>query len=43
LTQAAGMIEAARALGESRVGVVLRVALPLARPRPLLSASVLPC
>lgn len=32
LTQAAGMIEAARALGESRVGVVLRVALPLARP-----------
>lgn len=32
LTQAAGMIEAARALGESRVGVVTRVALPLARP-----------
>lgn len=32
LTQASGMIEAARALGESRVGVVMRVALPLARP-----------
>lgn len=32
LTQAAGMIEAARVLGASRFGVVARVALPLARP-----------
>jgi len=32
LTQAAGMVEAARILGESPFGVVLRVALPLARP-----------
>lgn len=32
ITQAAGMIEAARILGESPYGVVTRVALPLARP-----------
>lgn len=32
LTQAAGMIEAARTLGEKPYGVLTRVALPLARP-----------
>lgn len=32
ITQAAGMIEAARILGETPYGVVTRVALPLARP-----------
>ena len=40
MTQAASLLEAARTLGEGKVGVFLRVALPLARPAIAVGASL---
>ncbi|MBV7486216.1 iron ABC transporter permease [Bordetella sp. BOR01] len=40
MTQAASLLEAARTLGAGRVGVFLRVALPLARPAIAVGASL---